>query len=395
MTTPAVGPAPTIPASSKGAPNTPAPASAAGFAHQLHAARQHSDPVAQAPGADRQAPPARGQDGAHGKDPAPRKADARQPDASAERPDKARDAADAQGKASSNAAAGPQTAAKAPTPAAVSPAAPLVPEAVADLPAADAASDEKDASDSEQGAAALVSAMLALVGPAVARVLTPGATDLSATSGKSVAADAGAALLPQGDAASMSVNANVASAVMPAPWFAVADLPSAPKDLRDLTHADAAPTVALTAPTPVAPTGPLGAPILVPANPHAFAQELGQQVTWFVDQGVKQARIRLHPEELGSLDLKISVNHGRVDVAFQAQHPGAVSAVQQSLPQLAQMLAQHGLSLGNTQVGHGQHDRGDQSGHAGRGDRVSETGEIHEPGMVTPLSQLGLVDAFA
>jgi flagellar hook-length control protein FliK len=227
-------------------------------------------------------------------------------------------------------------------------------------------------------------------------VLATGGTDLSATSGKAVAADAGAGLLPQGgDAASIAVNATVASPAMAAPWFAVADLPSAAKDPRDLAHADAAPTVGLIAPTPAAPTAPLGAPILVPANPHAFAQELGQQVTWFVDQGVKQARIRLHPEELGSLDLKISVDHGRVDVVFQAQHPGAVSAVQQSLPQLAQMLAQHGLALGHTEVGHGQHDRGDQSGQAGRGDRVSETGEIHDPGMVTPLSQLGLVDAFA
>lgn len=397
MTTQAVGPAPTIPASSKGAPNAPAPASTAGFAHQLHAARQHSDPPAHGSAAGRPAPPARDPGDSRAKeDPAPRGSDARHPDASAERPDKTRDPAEAKGKASSNAASGLQTAAKSPPASVVSPAAPLVPEAVAELPAGDAASDEKNASDGEQGAAALVSAMLALVGPAVARVLTPGGNDLSATSGKAVVADAGAALLPQGgEAASMSVNANVASPAMAAPWFAVADLPSAPKDLRDLAHADAAPTVAWTAPTPAAPTAPLGAPILVPANPHAFAQELGQQVTWFVDQGVKQARIRLHPEELGSLDLKISVNHGRVDVVFQAQHPGAVNAVQQSLPQLAQMLAQHGLALGNTEVGHGQHDRGDQSGQAGPGDRVSETGEIHEPGMITPLSQLGLVDAFA
>jgi flagellar hook-length control protein FliK len=279
----------------------------------------------------------------------------------------------------------------------VSPAAPLVPEAVADPPAGDAASDDTDAGDGEQGAAAMVGAMLALVGPAVARILTPGANDdLSATTGNSVGTGAGAAMLPQGgDAATMSVNANIASAAMPAPWFAVADLPSAPTDLRDHARADAAPTVALATPTLAVSAALTTAPVLVPANPHAFAQELGQQVSWFVDQGVKQARIRLHPEELGSLDLKISVNHGRVDVVFQAQHPGAAGAVQQSLPQLAQMLAQHGLALGNTEVGHGQHDRGDQSGHAGRGDGVSENGEIHEPGMVTPLSQLGLLDAFA
>ncbi len=131
-----------------------------------------------------------------------------------------------------------------------------------------------------------------------------------------------------------------------------------------------------------------------PVGSQAFAQELGQQVAWLGGQDIKQARIRLHPEELGSLDVKISVTHGRVDVAFTAQHPGAVAAVQQSLPQLDHMLAQHGLSLGHAEVG--QHDRGERHGHAAERDAAADdAGEIHGIGMPTPLRQIGLVDAFA
>ncbi|HTM27839.1 MAG TPA: flagellar hook-length control protein FliK, partial [Rhodanobacter sp.] len=158
---------------------------------------------------------------------------------------------------------------------------------------------------------------------------------------------------------------------------------------------DAAPTVALTAPsTAAAPAAPPVLSLPSPVGSHAFAQELGQQVAWLGGQDIKQARIRLNPEELGSLDVKISVTHGRVDVAFTAQHAGAVVAVQQSLQQLDHMLAQHGLSLGHAEVG--QHDRGERHGHAAERDAAADdAGEIHGIDMTTPLRQIGLVDAFA
>jgi flagellar hook-length control protein FliK len=131
-----------------------------------------------------------------------------------------------------------------------------------------------------------------------------------------------------------------------------------------------------------------------PVGSQGFAQDLSQQIAWLGNQNIKQARIRLHPEELGSLDVQVSVTHGRVDVVFSAQHPGAVAAVQQSLPQLDHMLAQHGLSLGHAEVG--QHDRGDRQGQAaGAGSTtLDEPGEIHTV-STTALGQIGLLDAFA
>ncbi|KLD62127.1 flagellar hook-length control protein FliK, partial [Dyella japonica] len=98
----------------------------------------------------------------------------------------------------------------------------------------------------------------------------------------------------------------------------------------------------------------------------SFGQELSQQVTWLGGQDVKEARIRLHPEDLGELDVKVSVKQDHVDVAFIAQHPQAVHAVQQTLSQLDSMLAHHGLSLGQAQVGQGHTGQGSsQAGTSG------------------------------
>jgi flagellar hook-length control protein FliK len=204
-------------------------------------------------------------------------------------------------------------------------------------------------------------------------------------------------LLQLGDAAS-------APAVMPNPVAAAsAGMLTAAEGLlpiatlgKDLSGADATPAGALPTPATLAPpAAPTVLQLPSPVGSQAFAQDLGQQVAWLSGQGIKQARIRLHPEELGSLDVKVSVTHGRVDVVFSAQHPAAVAAVQQSLPQLDHMLAQHGLSLGHAEVG--QQHRGDRHGHAGDAGTgaLDEPGEIHAIGMTTSLGQVGLLDAFA
>jgi flagellar hook-length control protein FliK len=170
-----------------------------------------------------------------------------------------------------------------------------------------------------------------------------------------------------------------------------AEQKDAPLDASQLASV----STALATPGPAASVVPahnlsIGSPVGTPA----FAQELGQHVAWLGGQDVKQARIRLHPEELGTLDIKVNINHDRVDVSFAVQHPGVVHVVQQTLPQLDALLAHHGLSVGPADVGQRQH-QGD-GGRAGEG--TGAIGEIEaEQGILasTPLAALGMLDTFA
>ncbi|WP_266171304.1 flagellar hook-length control protein FliK [Dyella subtropica] len=133
-----------------------------------------------------------------------------------------------------------------------------------------------------------------------------------------------------------------------------------------------------------------------PAGTPTFTQELGQQVAWLGGQQVKEARIRLQPQELGTLDVKVSVEHNRVDVSFTAQHSAAVTAVQQSLGQLDLMLAGQGLSLGQAHVG--QQDRG-RAGQGGTGATASQADEAEPVAQSAAVAvrtvALGLLDTFA
>lgn len=137
--------------------------------------------------------------------------------------------------------------------------------------------------------------------------------------------------------------------------------------------------------------------ITSPAGSPAFAQELGQQVAWLGNQDIRQAKIRLHPDELGQVDVSVRVQHGgQVDVTFAAQHPAAVHALQQTLPQLDALLAQHGLSLGQAQVGQqsagGDGSRGGNSFFGSDGADAAGDEPIAAP---VTVSALGLLDTFA
>lgn len=88
-----------------------------------------------------------------------------------------------------------------------------------------------------------------------------------------------------------------------------------------------------------------------PGQPQ-FAQEAAQHVSWLAGQNIQQAEIQLNPKKLGPIQVEITTRHDRVDVSFAVQHPQTVHALQQTLPQLHDMLAQQGLNLGHASVGH-------------------------------------------
>ncbi|WEN14606.1 flagellar hook-length control protein FliK [Rhodanobacter sp. AS-Z3] len=377
----------------RSAPQDPA---AKPFEQQLHAAHQERNTNAQKPPSAHESHPQRGPDPGRNRrdDPSPVGPNMRHPEAAS----KARESDKVELVAPSDTAAQAEAAAAASSPAATAAAvlasAPVSATATAEEPSA----GEKSTDGNQQGASALVGAMLAMIGPAVGKVLAGQPVAAPAAKPTAASAERGTAvLLPVVDVTTMLSNTASTAAAMPVLHAAIDGLLADHKDLHASASSDAASAqllAASTMPAATAPAAPVSVPLASPVGTPAFTQELGQQVAWFVSHDVKQASIRLHPEELGSLDLKISVSHGRVDVSFQAQHPGAVTALQQSLPQLGDMLAQHGLSLGNAEVGQ-QQQQGDRGSQARSEGGVADAAEVHGASLVTPLSQIGLLDAFA
>ncbi|HYM28510.1 MAG TPA: flagellar hook-length control protein FliK [Steroidobacteraceae bacterium] len=116
---------------------------------------------------------------------------------------------------------------------------------------------------------------------------------------------------------------------------------SAPPD--DLAAAQAA-----AAPAPLAEPAAGGAPsvaVHTPVGASGWADEVGAQVIWMAHEGVTSASLRLHPEHLGPVEVKISVHEDNASVWFGASQPETRAALQQALPQLKDMFAAQGMTL--------------------------------------------------
>lgn len=94
------------------------------------------------------------------------------------------------------------------------------------------------------------------------------------------------------------------------------------------------------------PDNALNAPVGTPA----WKEELGAQLTWMAAKGIEAASLRLSPEHLGPLDIRISVHEGQASVLFSAANPDTRSALEQSLPRLREMFASQGLVLSDAGV---------------------------------------------
>ncbi len=205
------------------------------------------------------------------------------------------------------------------------------------------------------------------------------AADPAVPAGQSPQPDA--ALSPESFAALLEASPNGSR---PAPAQALPDAAAAA-----LATPAAVPPVAADAPAPV-PVVQVATPVGSPEWPASF----GNTVRILVSDQTQVARLRLSPEDLGPVDVRITLSDHRAEIAFAVSGPEARAAIQQALPQLRDLLADSGLQLGDTTFG--DHRPAEQGGASG-GDRPA--GDDRAAGTATPVTlrpaAAGLVDLYA
>lgn len=143
-----------------------------------------------------------------------------------------------------------------------------------------------------------------------------------------------------------------------------------------------------------------------PLTSNAWGNEFSQKVVWMVTQREQTAELRLNPPNLGPLEVVISVSDDQATAVFTSHHAAVRQAVEQALPKLRDMLAESGITLGNTTVSD-QPPRERQAMHYGRqqnsvdwpsgANESSLLASHHQPGLGTwgGRRHEGIVDTFA
>lgn len=165
---------------------------------------------------------------------------------------------------------------------------------------------------------------------------------------------------------------------------------SAPEQLTlPLTQASVANR---SAPAPAAmPSAPL-----TPGQP-GFEQALGQRLVMMVQQGVQHARVSIHPEHLGPMDIRMRIDSEGAHLLLQSPHAPVREVLEQALPRLRDMLAEGGLELVDVDVGDNGQETGERAADAptsrAAGDRSAEAADDELPRV--GLALRGLLDTFA
>jgi len=89
----------------------------------------------------------------------------------------------------------------------------------------------------------------------------------------------------------------------------------------------------------------------VPVQDQRWQKAFSQRVVWSVGN-VQSAQLRIHPAELGRIDIQINVENDKANVVFTAQQGVVKDAIEQALPRLREMLAEQGVELDNADIFH-------------------------------------------
>ena len=138
------------------------------------------------------------------------------------------------------------------------------------------------------------------------------------------------------------------------------------------------------------------------ATPHLggddFDDAVGARVGWLADQKIGHAHIKITPNDLGPIEVRLQLDGDKVHATFTSGHADVRHALESSLPRLRELLGEQGFQLGNADVGQ-QQTAPDGGRRDGSGGLTGDDGEAALADTTLSPSQLirqrGLVDAYA
>lgn len=82
-----------------------------------------------------------------------------------------------------------------------------------------------------------------------------------------------------------------------------------------------------------------------PVNNTSWGDSFNQRIHWLVNQSVSGAEIRLNPQHMGPVEVRIQMQNDQATVSFTAQHAATKEAIDAALPRLREMLNEQNVNV--------------------------------------------------
>lgn len=128
-------------------------------------------------------------------------------------------------------------------------------------------------------------------------------------------------------------------------------------------------------------------------HPH-WGNAVGEKILWMANQQLSSADIRLDPPELGSLQVRVNVQHDQANVTFISPHPQVRELLDQQVNRLREMFAEQGLQLGQVDITDRREQHSQDSQGNSRNPHQFHQSDAEDEMITSPISSLYLVDQF-
>ncbi len=88
----------------------------------------------------------------------------------------------------------------------------------------------------------------------------------------------------------------------------------------------------------------------MPMDITKWQTALNEKISLICRQGIQNAEIKLHPEELGSLHIKLAIIDDKMNLHMAVAHNMVKNVLESALPQLRASLEEHGITLQQTDI---------------------------------------------
>lgn len=92
-------------------------------------------------------------------------------------------------------------------------------------------------------------------------------------------------------------------------------------------------------------------PVEIRLGTTGWRDEVGQKLTWMFSNNRQQADLVLNPPQLGRIEVTLSLDGNQASASFASPHVAVREALENSMTRLREILADAGVTLGQTHVG--------------------------------------------
>lgn len=125
----------------------------------------------------------------------------------------------------------------------------------------------------------------------------------------------------------------------------------------DISHFEQEPTLLVHSPNQLTTSTPLiesqktlNINLPMPMDITEWQKTLNEKISLVCRQGIQNAEIKLHPEELGSLHIKLAIVDDKMNLHMAVAHNMVKSVLESALPQLRTSLEEQGIMLEQTDI---------------------------------------------